>query len=123
MMSGFGNPGGLLLIMAYLFIFQGILVIFGWRLKEKREKILNWNILIGLLPLKSNVEMLYSRYYSEFLLWDSWDWVFTFFCICGVLNIIFLGVPWLFRLTLAMLSSLTNPTLLNSVPVKLKLSP
>ena len=84
-----GNPGVGLLILAYLFLFQGVLALLGWKIKEKREKFLNWNILIGFFPLKLIIEILFTRYNSEYLSWNSWIWIFTFFCICSVLNIFF----------------------------------
>lgn len=87
MMSGFGNPGGLLLVSLYLFIFQSIVAILGWKLKEKREKLLNWNILIGLFPLLFNIELLVHRYNDVLDIWNNFDWMLTFFCICAVLNI------------------------------------
>lgn len=100
MMSGFGNPGGLLLVSLYLFIFQSIVAILGWKLKEKREKLLNWNILIGLFPLLFNIELLVHRYNDVLDIWNNFDWMLTFFCICAVLNIFFWMLSFLSRLNL-----------------------
>lgn len=95
-----GNPGLGLLIFAYFFIFQSILCLFAWKFRDKRETLLNFNLLIGFFPIKYSLEMLYDRHQREVLLWDSYDLIFTFFCICAALNIFFWMFSFLSRLNL-----------------------
>ena len=95
-----GNPGLGLLIFGYFFIFQSILCLFALNLKEKMEILLNFNVLIGLFPVKYSVEILYDLYQRGRLLWDSYDLIFSFFCICAALNILFWIFSFLYRLNL-----------------------
>lgn len=95
-----GNPGVGLLIYAYFFIFQSILCLFAWRFRKKREKILNFNILVGVIPLYFTVEILYSRLESEIILQSNFNLIFTFFCICAALNIFFWMFSFLSKLNL-----------------------
>lgn len=98
MMSGFKNPGDFLLILAYFFIFQATLTLFGWQLKEKREKILNWNIVIGSLPFVLSIELLFDHYQNSFF--GELTLILTYFCICFALNTFFWIFSFLFKLNL-----------------------
>lgn len=82
-----GNPGLGLLIYAYFFIFQSILCLFAWKLRDKRDNILNINILVGIIPLYFTVRILYGRLESEIILQSNFNLIFAFFCICAALNI------------------------------------
>lgn len=99
-MIGLESADNFFLILIYIYIYQSIVSILGWKLKEKREKLLNWNILIGLFPLMLILEILFSYYNGEYLLWHKLDWIFTFSCICSVLNICFWIVSRVFRLSI-----------------------
>ncbi|SEM20480.1 hypothetical protein SAMN05216500_1142 [Acinetobacter sp. DSM 11652] len=98
MMSGFKNPGDFLLILTYFFIFQATLTLFGWQLKEKREKILNWNIVIGSLPFVLSIELLFDHYQNSFF--GELTLILTYFCICFALNTFFWIFSFLFKLIL-----------------------
>lgn len=98
MMSGFKNPGDFLLILTYFFIFQSTLTLFGWQLKEKREKILNWNIVIGSLSFVLSIDLLFDHYQSSFF--GELTLILTYFCICFALNIFFWIFSFLFELNL-----------------------
>ena len=98
MIVGFGSPGGLLLVLAYFFVFQAILTLFGWALKDQREKILNWNIVIGMLPLAASIKVVFSNYIHD--AWSSGTSLFAYIGVCGTISIILWGVNVLSKLDL-----------------------